>query len=1200
MWISFGIMHLLLNGLNIIIFSMKRLGYLLLSFGIFISNSLAKELPYIEGEIIVRFKKGVKEEKIREVHSLLSGEIIKNFKIVEGLQLVKIKEDVEKAIKKYKSNPFIEYAEPNYIYYALRSPNDPYFTEQWGLENSNDFDIDATLAWDITTGGDVVIAVIDTGVDYTHPDLMENIWTNPYEIPGNNYDDDENGVADDYYGVNVLCFDPSLRSYCSRPSDPMDDHSHGTHVAGIIGAVGNNGIGVVGVNWKIKIMPVKFLNTYGFGSLAGAIMSMEYVLNMKKKGINVIATNNSWGGSQFSYALMDAIKAHIEEGILCIAAAGNSGNDNAIYPLYPASYNLLNIIAVAAIDRYGNFAWFSNYGKTTVHVGAPGVDILSTVLGGDYMEFSGTSMATPFVSGIAALISSYNPSLKWYEIRNLIFTGGEKIQSLEGKTITGKLVNARNSILCSERKVFYVKHPKDRGIYYSPSLILEAVNINCLNPAGEVRVSTPEGEIVLKDDGKSPDEISGDGVYSGIYFPSSTGTKVLTFSNSITSIEIKIEVRLEEGYYSFDPFATFEWYDASNGNFIFLWDDEYETISLPFPVYLYGTPYNFLYVSDNGYLTADTPSSIYYNTPIPTYFVGTGIFPHWDDLIPLSYTSGIYTKTFGEPPSRKFVIEWKNFYHWIACLYYGKCERITFEVIFYEDEPEKITFSYLDTSFGDPSFDHGNSASVGIQLSTSYGQEFSYEAPVLKDRTSIILSFTLPSFERPILSVEPQEVWFETLFNPYPITKSIKIINTGNKPLIINFISGPFSQQFLLLNKPSTPLQLLPAEEFELNITYLPQTAGTHTDAIMVSSNGGTKVISLMGHALPYPDIKIFSSSLNFGKVSAGEYADLPFKVSNTGITSLFITSILLPDGFFLLYPPQFPLEIKPGESFIFSLKFAPDEGRIYFGNMTIISNDPDEGMINIFLYGEGILRSIIELDKGTLNFGYVEIGESKRMEFIISNAGNSKLEGSLELPDGFSSPVASFSLYPMESLSIEVDFSPQEEKEYSDFLIINSNDPLYPQRAVFLLGKGIKKYPKILVEPSVLNFGEVEVGKTGSQKLTVKNTGEAILIIENVELPDGCSMPESISFPLSITSGGSFTSDIYFTPQEEKIYSGTILITSNDKENPKIGVITIGIGLSEEKGGCGCSSTTSSFPDGLFLFILCCLVLKKFRFLNN
>jgi hypothetical protein len=1174
---------------------MKRLGYLLLSSVIFISNAHGKDLPYIEGEIIVRFKKGVREEKIKEVHSLLSGEIIKNFRIVDGLQLIKIREDVERAIRKYKSNPFIEYAEPNYKYYALNSPNDPYFTEQWGLENTNNFDIDATLAWDITTGGDVVIAVIDTGVDYAHPDLLQNIWINPYEIPGNNYDDDENGIADDYYGANVLCFDPYLTAYCKNPSDPMDDHSHGTHVAGIIGAVGNNGIGVTGVNWKVKIMPVKFLTGDGWGTLAGAIMAMEYVLNMKRKGVNIIATSNSWGAGSFSYALMDAIKELMKEGILCIAAAGNSSADNAIYPLYPASYNLLNVIAVSAIDRYGKLAWFSNYGKTTVHVGAPGVDILSTVLGGEYEKFSGTSMATPFVSGIAGLISSSNPSLKWYEIRNLILAGGEKIQSLENRTITGRLVNAKNSISCTDRRVFYVNNPKDGRSYSSPSIKLEAVNINCSSPAGEVKVSTPEGEISLQDDGTPPDEIAGDGVYSGIYYPSSSGTKALVFSNSITSTEIKINVTSGEGYYSFDPFVPFEWFDASAGNFIFLWDDQYALISLPFPVYLYGRQYTSLYVSDNGYLTPDPPSySIYYNTHIPTSFMETGIFPYWDDLIPLSYLSGIYTKTFGDPPSRKFVIEWKNFYHFIACLFYGKCERITFEVIFYENEPEKITFSYLDTTFGDPSYDNGSSASIGIQLSSSYGQEFSYEAPVLRDRTSITLSFALPSFERPVLSVEPEEVWFDTVFTTPPLQKPVRIINTGNLPLIINQMAGPFSPHFLL-NVPSLPLELSPGEEILLSITYLPQNAGMHRDAIIISSNGGTKVISLTGYSFSSPDIKIFSSSLDFGNIPVGEYVDLPFKVSNTGMSSLLITSILLPESFYLSYPPPFPVEVKPGESILFTVRFAPQEGKVYFGNMTILSNDPDEGMINIFLFGEGILRSIIELDRVILNFGEVEIGRSKRMEFLISNGGNSALEGQLELPAGFSSPVASFLLYPMENLSVAVDFSPQEEKEYSDFLIINSNDPLYPQKAILLIGKGVKKYPKIFLEPSVLNFGEVEIGKTVVQKLTIKNTGDAPLLIENAKFPDECSMPQSANFPLSITSGGSLSVDIYFTPKEEKIYSGTILITSNDKDNPEVSVIITGAGVAGGEGGCGCSSS-SSFPDGFMIILFSLFILKKLK----
>lgn len=311
------------------------------------------------------------------------------------------------------SHPAVKYAEPNYILRAIGMPDDPRFPELWGMHNTGqtggvaDADIDAPEAWDVTTGSsDVIIGVIDTGVDYNHPDLQANMWVNPGEIPGNGIDDDGNGVIDDVHGF----------SSANNNGDPMDGNGHGTHVSGTIGAKGNNGLGVVGVNWDVKIIGCQFLTPAGTGSTADAIACIDYMTDLKvNHGVDIKATNNSWGGGGFSQALKDSIEAAGEAGILFLAAAGNDTSDNDVSPHYPSNYESDIVMSIASTDSSDGISWFSNWGATSVDMAAPGSAILSTVPGGGYESYSGTSMATPMVTGVAALVWSINRI--WHRLR---------------------------------------------------------------------------------------------------------------------------------------------------------------------------------------------------------------------------------------------------------------------------------------------------------------------------------------------------------------------------------------------------------------------------------------------------------------------------------------------------------------------------------------------------------------------------------------------------------------------------------------------------------------------------------------------------------------------------------------------------------------------------------------------------------------
>ncbi|MFM8892450.1 MAG: S8 family peptidase, partial [Planctomycetia bacterium] len=323
-------------------------------------------------------------------------------------------------------------------------PNDPSFRRLWGLDNSGqtggvvDADIDAPEAWDVTTGSrGVVVAVIDSGVDFNHPDLAANMWRNPGETAGDGVDNDGNGFVDDVYGWNFAANTPNV----------FDDNSHGTHVAGTIGAVGNDGRGVAGVNWQVSIMALKFLDSSGSGSTSAAIAALNYATMMRRTyGVNVVATNNSWGGGGSSPALRAAIAAGSTAGILCIAAAGNEGVNNDVTGSYPANDVGTSGIAVAAVDSSNRLASFSNYGATRVQVCAPGVGIYSTTPNNGYASYSGTSMAAPHVAGLVALLAAAHPRATAAQIRAAILGSVTPIPGLAGTCSTGGVVNAAAAV----------------------------------------------------------------------------------------------------------------------------------------------------------------------------------------------------------------------------------------------------------------------------------------------------------------------------------------------------------------------------------------------------------------------------------------------------------------------------------------------------------------------------------------------------------------------------------------------------------------------------------------------------------------------------------------------------------------------------------------------------------------------------------
>jgi len=385
------------------------------------------------GEIIVKFKDSATAAERTAIENDIGLVQVDPLSLIHAEHGKASKLTVEQAIARYQGNPKVAYIEPNYIYQASAVPNDPQFPQLWEMQNTGQTggkpgaDISATSAWSQFTGTrSVIVAIIDSGMDYNHVDLAANAWVNPGEIPNNGLDDDGNGFVDDVHGWD----------FANNDKDPIDDVGHGTHCSGTIGAVGNNGIGVVGVNWNVSLMPVKFLDATGSGSTSAAVSAIQYAVRMGAKIISA-----SWGGPGASQALEDAIAAAGQADVLFVAAAGNSGQNTDFFPNYPSSYTLDNIIAVAASDHNDQLATFSNYGVASVDLAAPGVDILSTLPGG-YGLLSGTSMATPHVAGAAALILGRFPGIGALNAKNLLLHRVDALSNLTGLVSSGGRLNA--------------------------------------------------------------------------------------------------------------------------------------------------------------------------------------------------------------------------------------------------------------------------------------------------------------------------------------------------------------------------------------------------------------------------------------------------------------------------------------------------------------------------------------------------------------------------------------------------------------------------------------------------------------------------------------------------------------------------------------------------------------------------------------
>lgn len=393
---------------------------------------------YAAGELLVKFKSAATLPLIAEVNRRIGGTIKEEFADL-GWRRIKLPEhlSIKEATAAYLNDAAVEAVQPNYYYHLLATPNDTQFGSLYGMQK-----ISAPAAWDLSTGSAAtVVAVIDTGVKYTHEDLAANVWTNAGEINNNGIDDDQNGFVDDFYGYDFFYND----------ANPFDENGHGTHVSGTIGAVGNNGLGVAGVNWNVRVMAIKIYDSDGYGTTSAMLINAyNYVRLMKNRGINIRVTNNSYSGCDeacgYDQATKDAIDALGNAGVLQVFAAGNDNRNIETTPSFPASYTSPTILSVASSTASDARSGFSNYGNVSVDLAAPGSGILSTYLSPNYATLSGTSMATPHTAGAAALLASYNPSLSVASLKASLMNTADALAQWNGIVKTGGRLNVAQAL----------------------------------------------------------------------------------------------------------------------------------------------------------------------------------------------------------------------------------------------------------------------------------------------------------------------------------------------------------------------------------------------------------------------------------------------------------------------------------------------------------------------------------------------------------------------------------------------------------------------------------------------------------------------------------------------------------------------------------------------------------------------------------
>jgi subtilisin family serine protease len=718
--------------------------------------------PHAPNKVLVGFRPGVsaahRAAAAGKVGALASARLTPSARSAVRLELPR-RVSVAQALKRLRGLAEVSYAEPDYLVEPAVIANDTYYASGslWGMYGdasvpANTYGSGAAEAWaqGYTGSRQVFVGIVDEGVQLSHPDLGANVWTNPFEIAGDRLDNDGNGFVDDVHGWDFANNDASV--YDGGSTGSLDDH--GTHVAGTIGGLGGNGAGVAGVSWRVTMIPAKFMDVNG-GYISDAIRALDYLSDLHRRhGLNIVAANNSWGGGGFSQALLDAIERAGDAGILFVAAAGNSATDNDVAVSYPANYQCTRradgslrgfdcVLSVAALTSTGSLASFSAYGAGAVDLAAPGASISSTVPYSRYATYSGTSMATPHVTGALALCASIG-GLGAADLRAAVMSSATRTAALVGKTVSSGRLDVGAMVHWCQRA--------ERPVSGAPSgLVATALgtgsaSLAWINGAHDEDSFEIEMAVVSGVDCAAfgtlartePDATAYqvDGLLAGTEYcfrvraANSYGGGSYSDWSNVARVRLPVAPK-----YACAP-APYAWTDAS-GQSLALADDGAARLSLPsgFGFAFYGQPQTYVDISANGYLAigGDATSAIpWSNTSLPSADQPNGVAAAWwDDLNPNNETH-VWTQVTGAAPDRIVVVEWRDIRPFAA----GATSGVTFQVRL-EEATDAITLSYKDVSAGLASFDGGASATVGLedQLGVSAAQ-VSYNSNVLTAGTS--------------------------------------------------------------------------------------------------------------------------------------------------------------------------------------------------------------------------------------------------------------------------------------------------------------------------------------------------------------------------------------------------------------------------------------------------------------------------------
>lgn len=781
-------------------------------------------------------------------------------------------------IKWLQGRPEVDYAEPDYLIQldptdssstplsasatsseSGRYPHDPSFGQLWGLHNTGqdggieDADIDAPEAWAFqTSAAEVIVAVIDTGVDYDHPDIAANMWVNPGEIPGNGLDDDDNGYIDDIHGWN----------FSAHNRDPKDDHNHGTHCAGTIAAVGDNGVGVTGVAWRARIMALKFLNSSGSGLSSDAIGAIDYAV---ANGARV--SNNSWGGGGYSQALRDTIEAAARKEMLFVAASGNNSDNAELIPAYPAAYSLDNIISVAATTRGDTLASFSNYGSVSVDLGAPGHQILSTTKDNTYSIFNGTSMASPHVAGAAAMILGKNPLLTAAQVKQILLDSSDPIPALNGKTVSGGRLNLRRALDLASPPWFTVDQTSGTIDPGEQQTVAVRVDANFL-PTG-----TLEGTLTIFSN--DPDEgvveipltltvtasaglLTEPSVLSfGEVFLGSQSALDLELVNSGTE-PLSITGARTEGAFSFE--ASFP---------IVLEAGERATL----PVTAKGLSLG----ASTGLLTIES------NDPTDPFFT-----------VPL-HASVVEPPAISRIPARLDV-----------ALFSGAAETLSLplantgshllEFAFVGDRPPWLQ---IGPSVGN--LPPGTSTDIDVRVNATGMSAGQYATRVYLESNDPLLAsqpylVVLQVSDGPVLHLDPVELDFLDVYLGYPRQLPVTLTNVGNTDLEIVSTSTQGAGFELLAPWSGT---LAPGASRQVSIRANPSATRSLLGALIIESNDGSRPrasLPLSMNAREIPNIALLPTSFSFS-LQEGESRTASLEIQNDGLEPLEIALLIEPEG---------------------------------------------------------------------------------------------------------------------------------------------------------------------------------------------------------------------------------------------------------------------------------------------------------------